>query len=109
MAESKAAAAAQSNPVVPAGRGQEGEVQEGVTLSTKAPRGVGEPAADARAGAKGVAALQGHVRGVVEDETAKGYRGVKVDPTPNENYTVKGVTSGKPTPETVVHTPRGQR
>lgn len=23
-----------------------------------------------------------------------------VDPTPNENYTVAGVTSGKPTPET---------
>lgn len=31
---------------------------------------------------------------------AQGYRGVKVDPTPNEAYTVAGVTSGQPTPET---------
>jgi hypothetical protein len=30
----------------------------------------------------------------------KGFRGVQVDETPNENYTVKGVTAGKPTPET---------
>jgi len=34
----------------------------------------------------------------VEEE--KGYRGVEVDSTPNENYTVAGVTSGAPTPET---------
>lgn len=34
----------------------------------------------------------------VEDE--QGFRGVKVDPTPNSHYTVDGVTSGKPTPET---------
>jgi hypothetical protein len=33
-------------------------------------------------------------------EQEQGYRGVTVDPTPNENYTVAGVTSGKPTPET---------
>jgi hypothetical protein len=36
----------------------------------------------------------------VNDESEKGYRGVVPDPTPNENYTVAGVTSGKPTPET---------
>lgn len=30
----------------------------------------------------------------------QGFVGVKVDPTPNEHYTVEGVTSGKPTPET---------
>jgi hypothetical protein len=36
----------------------------------------------------------------MDQETAKGYHGTKVDPTPNENYTVAGVTSGKPTPET---------
>jgi hypothetical protein len=36
----------------------------------------------------------------VEQELAQGYRGVKADPTPNENYTVAGVTSGAPTPET---------
>lgn len=33
-------------------------------------------------------------------EQEKGYRGAAVDPTPNENYTVAGVTAGKPTPET---------
>lgn len=31
---------------------------------------------------------------------AKGYFGETPDETPNENYTLKGVTSGKPTPET---------
>jgi hypothetical protein len=35
----------------------------------------------------------------VDKETAQGYRGTVTDPTPNENYTVAGVTSGKPTPE----------
>ena len=30
----------------------------------------------------------------------QGFIGQEVDPTPNENYTVDGVTSGKPTPET---------
>jgi hypothetical protein len=34
--------------------------------------------------------------------TEQGFRGVKVDPTPNENYTVAGVTSAAPTPETDV-------
>lgn len=33
-------------------------------------------------------------------DPANGYFGVKVDPTPDEHYTVDGVTSGKPTPET---------
>lgn len=33
-------------------------------------------------------------------ETAQGFAGVETDPTPNENYTVAGVTSGAPTPET---------
>ena len=30
----------------------------------------------------------------------QGFVGDEVDQTPNENYTVAGVTSGKPTPET---------
>lgn len=34
----------------------------------------------------------------VDKETEQGFRGVEVDPTPNENYTVSGVTSGKPVP-----------
>lgn len=36
----------------------------------------------------------------VDKENDQGFRGVEVDPTPNENYTVAGVTSGAPTPET---------
>jgi hypothetical protein len=36
----------------------------------------------------------------VDEDQARGFRGVEVDPTPNENYTIAGVTSGAPTPET---------
>lgn len=36
----------------------------------------------------------------VEKEEEQGFRGVEVDPTPNENYTLAGVVAGKPTPET---------
>lgn len=35
-----------------------------------------------------------------KSDEGKGYRGVQVDTTPNENYTVAGVLAGKPTPET---------
>lgn len=42
----------------------------------------------------------GEVQAKMDEEQEKGYRGQKVDPTPNENYTVAGVTSGAPTPET---------
>lgn len=35
------------------------------------------------------------------DEAEKqGFYGTSTDPTPRENYSVAGVTSGKPTPET---------
>ena len=37
---------------------------------------------------------------VIDRETEQGFRGVEVDSTPNENYTLQGVTSGAPTPET---------
>lgn len=40
------------------------------------------------------------VQAKADEETEAGLRGVEVDPTPNENYTVDGVTAGKPTPET---------
>jgi hypothetical protein len=40
------------------------------------------------------------IQAMVDKENAQGFRGVEVDPTPNENYTVAGVTSGAPTPET---------
>ena len=42
----------------------------------------------------------GKVQEKVDTELEQGFRGVEVDPTPNENYTVAGVTSGAPTPET---------
>ena len=40
------------------------------------------------------------VQAKVDAENEQGFRGVRVDPTPLENYTLQGVTSGKPTPET---------
>lgn len=42
------------------------------------------------------------IQAKADQETAQGFRGAEVDPTPNENYTVAGVTSGAPTPETDV-------
>lgn len=36
----------------------------------------------------------------VDAENEQGFAGYKVDVTPNENYTLAGVTSGAPTPET---------
>ena len=33
-------------------------------------------------------------------EDAQGFTGAKTDPTPDEHYTVAGVTKGLPTPET---------
>lgn len=36
----------------------------------------------------------------VDVEREQGFRGIEVDETPNENYTLAGVNSGKPTPET---------
>lgn len=36
----------------------------------------------------------------VDKDEARGFRGIEVDPTPNENYTIAGVISGAPTPET---------
>lgn len=35
-----------------------------------------------------------------DQEQEQGYVGTKVDPTPDENYTLQGVASGAPTPET---------
>lgn len=36
----------------------------------------------------------------IEEATKLGFFGTEVDPTPDENYSLKGVTRGKPTPET---------
>lgn len=43
---------------------------------------------------------QAEVQAVVDEAEKKGYFGTSPDDTPRENYTVAGVTSGKPTPET---------
>ena len=40
------------------------------------------------------------VQDKMDVEQEQGFRGTPVDPTPNENYTVAGVTAGLPTPET---------
>ena len=51
-------------------------------------------------GLKKGSALGGkEVQAKVDAEQEQGYRGYVPDPTPNENYTVAGVTSGAPTPE----------
>lgn len=39
------------------------------------------------------------VQKTVDAELEQGFRGIEVDPTPNEHYTVAGVLDGKPTPE----------
>lgn len=43
---------------------------------------------------------QAEVQAKFDEAEEKGYFGHTPDETPNENYTLKGVTSGKPTPET---------
>lgn len=39
------------------------------------------------------------IQKATDEAEEQGYFGIAVDPTPNENYTLKGVTSGAPTPE----------
>ena len=43
---------------------------------------------------------QAEVQAKFDEAEEKGYFGTTPDDTPNENYTLQGVTSGKPTPET---------
>lgn len=43
---------------------------------------------------------EAQVQARIDKETEAGLRGIEVDPTPNENYTVQGVVKGAPTPET---------
>ena len=40
------------------------------------------------------------VQAKMDEEVEQGFRGANVDPTPDANYTVAGVTANKPTPET---------
>lgn len=39
------------------------------------------------------------VQKIADEEVEQGFRGVEVDETPNDHYTVEGVLAGKPTPE----------
>ena len=91
-------------PISPTGL-QVGE-RTSAPITTNPPRGVNEPASNAIAGEEVAAELQKHVQSVIDKESAQGYRG---DPnknrTPNENYTLRGVGKGLPTPETTVYTP----
>jgi hypothetical protein len=43
---------------------------------------------------------EAEAQATVDKEEEQGYRGTKVDPTPDENYSVAGVLADKPTPET---------
>ena len=97
---------APSSAPVPAGRLQAGEATS-ATLTTKGARGVDELPANQVADEPGAAALQKAVQKTVDEEQKQGFRGANTDPTPNENYTVKGVLADKPTPETVTYTPKG--
>lgn len=47
----------------------------------------------------GGAGAQKYVQSVIDKEVERGYRGIAVDPTPNHNYTLAGVTDPN------VHTP----
>lgn len=49
---------------------------------------------------KGGDAGQAEMQAKFDEAAEKGHFGETPDDTPNENYTLKGVTSGKPTPET---------
>lgn len=53
----------------------------------------------AKAPAKADDLGQAEVQAKFDEAAEKGYFGYAPDDTPNENYTLKGVTSGKPTPE----------
>lgn len=43
---------------------------------------------------------QAEVQAKFDEAAEKGFFGTVPDETPNENYTVRGVGAGKPTPET---------
>jgi hypothetical protein len=60
-----------------------------------------DPAAKAKSDAEAADSTAAEeVQAAVNAETEQGFRGLEVDPTPNENYTVAGQAAGAPTPET---------
>lgn len=48
---------------------------------------------------KKVEEAEKQVQEIVDQETEKGFRGIEIDETPNENYTVQGQGAGKDVPE----------
>lgn len=48
---------------------------------------------------KSVDVAADEVQDAVDTETEQGYRGVKVDTTPDHAYTIQGVLAGEPVPE----------
>ncbi|MFF0277452.1 hypothetical protein [Streptomyces sp. NPDC004330] len=70
-------------------------------MATRSSKPADEPEQKADASASdGVAAA---VQRRMDEGAERGLLGVEVDPTPNEHYTVAGVTEGLPTPETDTH------
>ncbi len=49
---------------------------------------------------KSTAGIEEQAQAQVDADAELGYRGVEVDLTPNEAYTVAGVSAGTPVPET---------
>lgn len=49
---------------------------------------------------KGGESGEAEVQAKMDEINAQGFMGEETDQTPNQNYTVSGVTQGKPTPET---------
>lgn len=54
----------------------------------------------AKVDAVGADTSTAEVQAKADADQARGFRGMEVDPTPNEAYSIAGVTSGAPTPET---------
>ena len=77
----------------------EAAAQKDADAAAKALNEAKDPAAKADAEAK-IADPDGNIQEAMDAEQEQGFRGTKVDPTPNHAYTVAGVTEGEPTPET---------
>lgn len=59
-----------------------------------------EKKTDSKPAAKSTDAGEASVQAQFDEAHKDGFFGSSSDPTPTENYTLKGVTAGKPTPET---------
>lgn len=72
-----------------------------MAVSTNKPHPENSPEGQkAKADAVAADTSTAEVQRQADEEQARGFRGIETDPTPNENYSVAGVTKGAPTPET---------